>query len=115
MTVEEFQAACDAAVEYVREHIVPNPKTRNKRNSKGRLIGSTGNMARHGLQREYLDNGWTCRVWMDEEEVPYVIYTDEPWTAPRWHGKKNPNEGWWDKAVKVLVDKIAENLNGEVQ
>lgn len=29
----------------------------------------------------------------------YMPFTTEPWVSPRWHGKKNPNEGWWKRAT----------------
>ena len=106
MTVEKFQAACLYAFRYVQRRIVPNPKTR--------YITSTGNMALNAFKIEFPDN-MTCRVWIDEDIAPYVFYTNEPWVAARWHGKKNPNEGWWDRAVKDFVDKVAEYLDGEVR
>ena len=107
MTVERFQAACLYAFRYVQRFIVPNPNTRYKPH------GSTGNMAFNAFKIEF--RGMTCRAWIDEDIAPYVFYTNEPWTAARWHGKKNPNEGWWDRAVKDFVDKVAEYLDGDVK
>lgn len=106
MTVGQFQSACQRAFKYVQRRIVPNPKTR--------YITSTGNMALNAFKIEFLDDT-TCRVWVDKDIAPYVVYTDEPWTSPRWHGKKNPNEGWWDRAVEVFVSKIAQYLHGDVK
>ena len=105
MTYSAFQNACVKAYKYVRDHIVPNPKTR--------YITSTGNMALNALKYEWLDGGATFHMWIDEDIAPYVFYTNEPWTSPRWHGKKNPNEGWWDRMMDDFYNKLAELLGGE--
>ena len=107
MTVNEFKAACRRAYNYVKKRIVPNPKTR--------YITSTGNMALNAFKIEFRDGGRTCRVWIDKEIAPYVYYTNEPWVSPRWHGKKNPNEGWWDTLAKTFAQKVAQYLGGELR
>jgi hypothetical protein len=48
------------------------------------------------------------------EEAPYAVYTNEVWVAPRWNGKKNPNEHWIDNAVEDFVDYICEKTGGKL-
>ena len=47
--------------------------------------------------------------------APYMPFTNEPWISPRWNGKKNPNEGWWENAcenvIKILANKTGGKLN----
>ena len=44
----------------------------------------------------------------------YAVFTNEVWVAPRWNGKKNPNEHWIDKTVEDFVDFICEQTGGEL-
>lgn len=44
-------------------------------------------------------------VYVDRKIAPYMPYTDKPWLAKRWNGKKNPNEGWFKKAVERAIRK----------
>ncbi len=110
MTARRFRAACEYAFRYVQERIVPNPATRYKPG------GSTGNMAFNAFKIRFEQRGSTlrCVAWIDRDIAPYVVYTDKPWISPRWGGKKNPNEGWWKRAVQDFRDKIAEYLGGRV-
>ena len=48
------------------------------------------------------------------ELAPYAVYTNETWVAPRWHGRKNPNEHWINLAVDEIVRRIAAVLGGEI-
>ena len=106
MTDEEFRAVCmDAFNEFVK--LVPNPKTRYKKG------GSTGNMALNATKIEFPSPD-TCLIYVDQKIAPYVPYTNEPWVAPRWHGKKNPNEGWFERAAAYVANYVAKRMNGEV-
>ena len=31
-------------------------------------------------------------------DIYYMPYTTEKWISPRWRGRANPNEKWWDEA-----------------
>lgn len=43
--------------------------------------------------------------------APYIPYTNEPWISPKWKGKKNPNQGWFnEKFVPLFIRKLAEEL-----
>ena len=105
MTDEEFRAVClEAFDEFVK--LVPNPATRYKKG------GSTGNMALNAAKIDFPAPD-TCRIYVDEKIAPYVPYTNEPWVSERWHGKKNPNEGWFERAAQFMTNYIAKKLEGE--
>ena len=109
MTAEDYKAACEQAFNELRERVVPNPNTRYKPG------GSTGNLADNALQFRWEgENGLTFHVFVDENEAPYMVYTNEPWKSKKWKGKQNPNEGWWSKAHDFLTNRITELLNGEL-
>lgn len=40
------------------------------------------------------------KVWVGGARAPYMKFTNEKWVSPRWHGKKNPNERWFQNAVE---------------
>lgn len=40
-------------------------------------------------------------------------YTNEPWISPKWHGKKNPNEGWFDRTADYIASEFARIAKGE--
>lgn len=82
---------------------IPNPTTRGKT--------STGNIA----YAAFIDNvvkDDEILVYIDENIAPYVKYTNEPWVAACWGGKKNPNEGWWQRFVNEFMRRLADELGG---
>ena len=100
--------AVAAAVESQRNTMfVPNPATRYKPG------GSTGNLAFNALHYEV--RGRRLVVYVNEDIAPYVPYTNEPWISPRWHGKKNPNEGWWNRFAQELILRVTINLKGDIK
>lgn len=100
-----LSAVRSAVADLVPTDYVPNPKTRYTR--------STGNTAFNGIK--ITANKSKITVYVDEKIVPYMPYTNEPWLSPRWHGAKNPNEGWWDRFAQELINRVANNLRGEVK
>lgn len=93
-------------VEEMRQTIfIPNPKTRGKT--------STGNMALTALK--YKIRGDLVDIYIDPKVAPYCYYTDEPWVSPRWNGKKNPNEGWWDRFCQEFCRRLAIKLRGDLK
>ncbi|MGN1077342.1 MAG: hypothetical protein ACI4ST_02390 [Candidatus Gallimonas sp.] len=105
MTRKKVIRACVKTVEEMRKKFVPNPKTRGKT--------STGNMAFHALQ--YSIEGDVFHIYIDERIAPYVMYTEEPWISPKWNGKKNPNEGWWERFGEEFARRLAKKLRGNIQ
>ena len=106
MNEAEFRALCLDAFREFRE-LVPNPDTRYLPG------GSTGNMAFNAAKIEFPSPD-VCLIYVDEKIAPYLPYTNEPWVSPRWHGKKNPNEGWLGRAVEFVTNYVAKKMKGEV-
>ena len=44
--------------------------------------------------------------------APYAPFTNEPWISAYWRGKQNPNEGWWNKAVDLVMRNFEMETNG---
>ena len=73
----------------------------------------TGNLRYNGIRYEF-KNESVFEIYVDEAIAPYIFYTNEPWISPKWHGKKNPNEGWWQKSADSLARQVAQMLGGEL-
>lgn len=74
----------------------------------------TGNLRYNAIRGEFKDEN-TYVIYVDEDIAPYMPYTNEPWLSERWHGKKNPNESWFDKAVEDIVNGTAAAVHGKVK
>lgn len=113
MTNKKFIDAVDGAFKKFQS-AVPNPKTRYVGyyiNAYGnRQKGSTGNMAFNASNVRY-PNATTAIIYVDENIAPYVPYTNEAWISPFWKGKKNPNEGWFERAAELVATTVAERLH----
>lgn len=72
----------------------------------------TGNMANNALK--YKVEGKYMIIYFDDKVAPYVPYTNEPWISEQWHGKKNPNEGWWDSFATEFANRLAGKLGGKI-
>lgn len=44
--------------------------------------------------------------------APYMPYTNEPWISPKWNGKKNLNEHWWNDAIVLILQEVAQIYGG---
>lgn len=44
--------------------------------------------------------------------APYMPFTNEPWISPRWNGRKNPNEGWWERACEMCIEDLKMRTKG---
>lgn len=99
--------AVQHAIEAGREII---PINKRKVSTRGNLRYNATNMEPTG------DTSWEIYVSGDGEQgiAPYAPYTNEPWIAPRWNGKKNPNEGWWDRFVDFVVKDVAKTLGARI-
>ena len=73
----------------------------------------TGTLRNDAIRFEFLDEN-TCRIYVDEAIAPYMPYTTEPWLSPRWHEKKNPNEGWWDRAYEYVATLVMRKLKNSI-
>lgn len=73
----------------------------------------TGNLRYNSIKGEAMQfaSFSVGKVYIDEDIAPYMPYTNEPWISPKWHGKKNPNEGWFgDSMVQDIAIKLAREL-----
>ncbi len=68
----------------------------------------TGNLRRDAIRVFYEDGGNTAHIYVDQAIAPYMPYTNEPWVAKRWNGRKNPNEYWFDDSAQAIANHIAK-------
>ena len=97
MRREDFIAACELATEMLRD-LAPY---------------DTGNLALNAIQMVVVSSREVW-VYVSESIAPYMVYTNEPWIAKRWNGKKNPNEFWFEAAVELISEELADLLEGEL-
>lgn len=69
----------------------------------------TGNLRYNAIKMEFT-NPNECHIFIDEAIAPYMPFTNEPWISPKWHGKKNPNEHWFDDAADYIASLIGAEL-----
>ena len=74
----------------------------------------TGNLKNNAVKCEYKGDGkW--QITSDESVAPYMPYTNEPWVSPKFHGKKNPNEHWFDDAAGLIALLLSQELHGTLR
>jgi hypothetical protein len=109
---EDFAAACELAYEQLRE-LAPY---------------DTGNLALNAIQIEFV-SPTECKIRVDEAIAPYMPFTNEKWehkwikmgnfkpgeVVERFRTWDNPNEGWWNRACRFIIEIIADLLGGEVR
>ena len=71
----------------------------------------TGNMATLATKVEKVAEN-QVRIYVDAAIAPYVVYTNEPWISPKWRGKENPNEKWFERAVEMVAQELTAMLGG---
>lgn len=71
----------------------------------------TGNLAYNAIRYE-MPSPDTFVIYVDEAIAPYMPYTNEEWISPKWNGKKNPNENWFDRAAELIAKNIAGETKG---
>lgn len=98
MTRQKIVDAAVSTVEEMRREIIPR---------------DTGNMADNALQ--YIISQNEIVIYINTKIAPYVPYTNEPWISPKWNGKKNPNEGWWDLFAQTFIEKFNAKLGGTIK
>ena len=74
----------------------------------------TWNLANNGVTLEYVDDRH-INVYVNLNIAFYMIYTNEPWLSPKWNGKQNPNEGWWNECGEEIIPNIIEQVFGGVR
>ena len=94
----KFKRACERACKQLR----------------GLAPYDTGNLALNAITIEFPSPD-VCIIYVDESIAPYMPFTTRPWVSPRWNGKKNPNEGWWQAAGELIAEYIAAEVGAELQ
>lgn len=61
----------------------------------------TGNL-KNQIRFEYTEQGFNII-----SDISYMPYTTERWVSPRWKGRTNPNERWWDKSTEMSLNFIS--------
>lgn len=116
MNVDAFRNLSSIALKFVQDN-APNPKTRGVgyyMNAYGNWQKcSTGNLAFDATKIEH-ESDKQVMIYVDEDIAPYMPYTNEPWISPKWNGKKNPNEGWFDRVAEDLAYHVAQIVHGVV-
>lgn len=97
MTDADFKATCELAIEQLR-NLAPY---------------DTGNLALNAIKMEFVSSK-ECVILVDEAIAPYMPYTNEPWISPRWNGKKNPNEAWFDNAAELIAEILTDLFKGDL-
>lgn len=69
----------------------------------------TGNLKYNAIKGRWIDET-TYRIYVDESVAPYMKFTNEVWTY-----RKNPNEKWFEKAVKFVAEYIAKHTRGNIE
>ena len=65
-----------------------------------------GDLSR-SFKSRIVDNGIEIYTTMD-----YMPYTEEEWISPKWKGRANPNEGWFEETVEYIARYVALGLGG---
>ena len=71
---------------------------------------STGNLL-NSVKLDVLADG-SAKVTIGGPQAPYFPYVNEPWTDPRWNGRKNPNEHFWEKTIQRVTDLVMDAEKG---
>lgn len=71
----------------------------------------TGNLKYNAIKFEWIDQN-TFRIYIDQAIAPYMPYTNEPWISPKWNGRRNPNEKWFQETVELIAEQMAIDLKG---
>lgn len=73
----------------------------------------TRNMQSNSFKIEPLGN-MRWKAFIDQKIAPYAPYVNEKWVSPKWHGRQNPNEGFWKEVFIMLADMISAATNGKI-
>ncbi len=73
----------------------------------------TGNLRFNAIKFMQTDKN-EITIFVDESIAPYMVFTNEPWISPKWNGKKNPNQYWWNNLANILATHVANKLKAKV-
>jgi hypothetical protein len=73
----------------------------------------TGNLSLNAIRIvQVKPDEW--QIIIGGEIAPYAVYTNAEWKAERWAGKRNPNEGWVNKAIESAKPNLTLILSGTI-
>lgn len=73
----------------------------------------TGNLRYNSFKIKHKSkNTWV--VYIDEKVAPYAPYVNEKWISPKWHGRQNPNEGFWKEVFEFIGLRINQLVGGRI-
>ncbi len=98
MTRQNIIDAVIQTVEELRKEYVPR---------------DTGNMAFNSLK--YKVEGNYVIIYIDTNIAPYLPHANEPWLSPKWNGKQNPNQDWWDVFANEFIQRFNTRLRGTIK
>ncbi len=88
----------------------------------------TGNLRYNAIKLEWTDEN-TFELFVDKRIAPYMPYTNEVWrqklikmgnflpgqVVERMRTWRNPNEGWFDRAARVIALYVAQASGGTIK
>ena len=73
----------------------------------------TGNLSLNAIRVVQVEpNKW--QIIIGGEIAPYAVYTNAEWAAERWAGKRNPNQGWVNRAIESAKPVLISILSGAI-
>ena len=73
----------------------------------------TGNLSLNAIRVVQVEpNKW--QIIIGGEIAPYAVYTNAEWVAEKWAGKRNPNEGWVNRAIDSAKPVLISILSGAI-
>lgn len=100
VTIRKVEAAIFEAWEIVRQS--------------GLIPKDTGNLREKSFKVSRTGVG-SWKIYIDHGIAPYDIYVNEKWVSPKWNGKQNPNEGFWQKVCEFIIDYLHQKLGGDLE
>ena len=73
----------------------------------------TGNLSLNAIRLvQVKPDEW--QIIIGGEIAPYAVYTNEKWQSQRWAGKRNPNEGWVNRAIESATPNLNLIMSGAI-
>lgn len=63
----------------------------------------------------YVNAGDDPYAKYERGRAPYVPFVNEPWISPKWNGKQNPNEGYWNNGIERAIKLLARQMGGKLR
>ena len=73
----------------------------------------TGNLSLNAIRLVQV-NPSEWQIIIGGEIAPYAVYTNEKWQSARWSGKRNPNEGWVNRAIESAKPNLNLIMSGKI-